>query len=133
MYHRIIVLLLFALFLLGESVILRNQARAQSTGGPSSSETDSQTQPVGTTAQTSPTVLEPVIVTATRSATSLAEVPAAVSVIDRSDIQLGLPTVGFEEPLNRVPGVFAQNSANFAQDFRLSIRGFGYPDRFWGA
>ena len=50
-----------------------------------------------------PSVLEPIVVTATRSATSLAEVPAAVSVIDQSDIQLGLPTVGFEEPLNRIP------------------------------
>ena len=130
MYHRIVVLLFFALSLPGASLSLRNQAFAQSTGRPASSETDSQTQPAGTTAQTSPTVLEPVIVTTTRSATSLAEVPAAVSVIDQSDIQLGLPTVGFEEPLNRVPGVFTQNSANFAQDFRLSIRGFGTRTAF---
>jgi iron complex outermembrane recepter protein len=30
-----------------------------------------------------------------------------------------------DEALNRIPGVFAQNRYNFAQDVRLSIRGFG--------
>lgn len=77
-----------------------------------------------------PTVLEPVIVTATRNPTTLSEIPAAVSVIDQTDIQLGMPTVGFEEPLDRIPGVFTQNSSNFAQDFRLSIRGFGTRTAF---
>ncbi len=118
MYNKTVDLLCFVLLLLGASLAFYSQALAQSTGSPPASET------------TGPTVLEPVIVTATRHGISLAEVPAAVSVIDRSDIQLGLPTIGFEEPLNRVPGVFAQNSANFAQDFRLSIRGFGTRTAF---
>ena len=124
MYNKTFVLL-FTLFLLGGFLVLRNQALAQEQQSPGPSDTPStQTRPL------SPTELEPIVVTATRSNTSLAEVPAAVSVIDRSDIQLGLPTVGFEEPLSRIPGVFAQNSANFAQDFRLSIRGFGTRTAF---
>lgn len=65
------------------------------------------------------------MVTATRSETPLTEVPAAVSVVEQTDIQLGQPTVGLDESLNRVPGVFIQNAFNFAQDQRISIRGFG--------
>ena len=71
------------------------------------------------------TTLEPVVVTATRSNTPLTNVPAAVSVVEQSDIQLGQPTITLDESLNRVPGVFPQNNFNFAQDQRLSIRGFG--------
>ena len=78
-----------------------------------------------TTPQAGVTTLEPVVVTATRSETPLAHVPAAVSVVDQSDIQLGQPTVGLDESLNRVPGVFIQNAFNFSQDQRISIRGFG--------
>ncbi|MBM4259434.1 MAG: TonB-dependent receptor [Deltaproteobacteria bacterium] len=74
--------------------------------------------------------LAPVVVTATRGETPLAEVPASVSVIDQSDIQLGQQTIGLDESLNRVPGVFIQNSFNFAQDQRLSIRGFGTRSAF---
>jgi iron complex outermembrane receptor protein len=69
--------------------------------------------------------LQPMVVTAPRVATPLTEVPAAISVIDRHDIQEGQPTIGLDEALVRVPGVFAQNRFNFAQDLRLSIRGFG--------
>ena len=69
--------------------------------------------------------LAPVVVTATRNETPLTQVPAAVSVVDQSDIQLGQPTINLDESLNRVPGVFVQNAYNFSQDQRLSIRGFG--------
>jgi iron complex outermembrane receptor protein len=74
---------------------------------------------------TTTTQLAPVVVTATRNETPLTQVPAAVSVVDQSDIQLGQPTIKLDESLNRVPGVFVQNAYNFAQDQRLSIRGFG--------
>ena len=70
-------------------------------------------------------ILEPVVVTATRLPESLADVPASVSVIDRDDIHGGRPTVGLDETLDRVPGVFVQNNRNFAQDLRIQIRGFG--------
>jgi iron complex outermembrane recepter protein len=71
------------------------------------------------------TTLEPIVVTSTRSDTPLSDVPAAVSIVNSRDIQLGQPTIGLDESLNRVPGVFIQNAFNFAQDQRISIRGFG--------
>lgn len=92
-------------------------------GGPSAHTTQPATPPPG--AGGGVTKLDPVVVTATRSTTPLTNVPAAVSVIDRSDIQLGQPTIGLSESLNHVPGVFAQNSFNYAQNQRISIRGFG--------
>jgi len=73
----------------------------------------------------SPTILPPVVVTATRLSQPLSEAPAAISVVEQSDVQDGRATVGLDEPLNRVPGVFVQNSGNFAQDVRIQIRGFG--------
>jgi iron complex outermembrane receptor protein len=76
-----------------------------------------------TTAQ--PLILDPVVVTATRLPERLTDVPAAISVVEQPDIQEARPTVSLDEPLNRVPGVFVQNSDNFAQDFRIQIRGFG--------
>ncbi len=69
--------------------------------------------------------LPPVVVTATRVPEPLVDVPAAMSVVDRPDIQDARPTVSIAESLPRVPGVFAQESGNFAQDVRLQIRGFG--------
>jgi iron complex outermembrane receptor protein len=71
------------------------------------------------------TALEPVVVTAPRVATPLTQVPAAISVVEQNDVQQGQPTVGLDESLVRVPGVFLQNRFNFAQDLRVSIRGFG--------
>ena len=124
MYKKTVTLLFVSLLFRGP-LGLTNKAVAQDASAPTSSATTS-TQP----APPLTTVLDPVVVTATRSATSLDEVPAAVSVVDQADIQLGRPTVGFEEPLNRIPGVFTQNSMNFAQDFRLSIRGFGTRTAF---
>ena len=85
-------------------------------------------QPTGT--RQGPIKLEPVVVTATRSETPVENVPAAVSVVDQTDIQLGQPTLGFNESLNRVPGVFVQNSYNYAQNQRISIRGFGTRSAF---
>ena len=72
-----------------------------------------------------PVLIEPVVVTATRMPQPQAEVPAAISVVQQPDSQDGRQTVGVDEVLNRVPGVFVQNSGNFAQDERIQIRGFG--------
>ena len=75
--------------------------------------------------QDQPVRFEPVVVTATRLPQPLAEVPASVSVVEALDIQGAQKTVGLEEALDRVPGVFVQSSQNFAQDVRIQIRGFG--------
>jgi len=76
-------------------------------------------------APNSPIDIEPIVVTATRLPERLGDVPAALSVVDRREIQEARLTVGADESLKRVPGVFAQSSDNFAQDVRIQIRGFG--------
>ena len=74
-----------------------------------------------------PPVLDPVeiTVTAPRLATPLADLPAAVSRVDERQATEGRQGLQLDEALNRVPGLFAQNRYNFAQDARISIRGFG--------
>lgn len=69
--------------------------------------------------------VERIVVTGTRSPSLLDRVPAAVSVVDNEEVRKARPTVGLDEPLRRVPGVFVQNSGNYAQDFRVQVRGFG--------
>lgn len=58
------------------------------------------------------------------------EAPAAISVVDRTDIQLGRQQLGLDESLAKVPGLFLQNRYNFAQDLRISSRGFGARSSF---
>jgi iron complex outermembrane receptor protein len=74
--------------------------------------------------------IEEVTVMATRTRQPVGEVPMAVSVVEKSQIQRGRQQLGLDEALNRVPGVFSQNRYNFAQDLRLSIRGFGARANF---
>jgi len=69
--------------------------------------------------------LEEIVVTSTRLTKTLERVPAAVSVVGQGDIQVGRQQLGLDEALTRVPGLFMQNRYNFAQDLRVSIRGFG--------
>jgi len=73
---------------------------------------------------------ESIIVTATRIERELDQVPAAVSVITQDTIQLARQQLAIDESLNRVPGMFMQNRYNFAQDLRVSIRGFGARANF---
>jgi iron complex outermembrane receptor protein len=81
-------------------------------------------------AQQSRNPLDEIVVRATRIERNLADVPAAVSVIDESTIQLARQQLALDEALGRVPGLFMQNRYNFAQDLRLSIRGFGARAQF---
>ncbi|CAN5315708.1 TonB-dependent receptor [soil metagenome] len=69
--------------------------------------------------------LEPITVEATRLESDLEKVPAAISVVGKDDVQLGRQQLGLDESLVAVPGVFLQDRYNFAQDLRVSIRGFG--------
>ena len=69
--------------------------------------------------------METVVVEATRMSRQLAQVPTAITVVNQNDIQLGRQQLALDEALNRVPGVFMQNRYNYAQDLRISIRGFG--------
>lgn len=79
-------------------------------------------------AQSSP--LEPIEVTATRTALTLPEVSAAVTVLDGEDLKRGRPLTSLAELLTQVPGLFVQNAGNFAQDARLALRGFGARSSF---
>ncbi len=69
--------------------------------------------------------LDPVAVTATRGAARLFDVPASGDVIDGATIRDGEPAISLSESLVRVPGVFAANRNNYAQDLQLSSRGYG--------
>lgn len=69
--------------------------------------------------------LEPITVTAPRVERDLTRTPQAVAVVPVEDLQDGRQGLQLDESLNRVPGVFMQNRYNFAQNLRVSIRGFG--------
>jgi iron complex outermembrane recepter protein len=75
-------------------------------------------------------VLDPVVVTATRTAVRSFDVPASVSTIDAATIRDGQPMVNLSETLMRVPGVVANNRQNYAQDLQISSRGFGARAQF---
>jgi iron complex outermembrane receptor protein len=86
--------------------------------------------PPSTGAEGQTGALEEIIVEATRIQTPLEQVPAAVSVVGEDAIQLARQQLALDESLNRVPGVFMQDRYNFAQDLRVSIRGFGARSNF---
>ncbi len=66
-----------------------------------------------------------VTVTVTRTAESLIRVPAAVAVVERGQVRGAQATLGLDESLNAIPGVYIANRYNYSLDQRLSIRGFG--------
>lgn len=74
--------------------------------------------------------LEPITVDSSRIERDLQDTPAAVGVIDEQDATQGRQGLQLDESLVRVPGVFAQNRYNFAQNLRVSIRGFGARSPF---
>ena len=71
------------------------------------------------------TTLDAVEVTSTRIKKEINKVPFSISLINKDDIQLGSQTITLDESLNKIPGIYVQNRYNFAQDQRISIRGFG--------
>ena len=75
-------------------------------------------------------VLEEVLVTATRIPTSRENLPFAVGSVGREEIQRARQQLGLDEALVAVPGLFFQNRYNFAQDLRITIRGFGARANF---
>jgi iron complex outermembrane receptor protein len=50
--------------------------------------------------------------------------------VNRNQIQNGQAMDNLAEPLNRVPGIFALNRQNYAQDLQISSRGFGANSTF---
>jgi iron complex outermembrane receptor protein len=83
-----------------------------------------------TNGQGRPVMLDEIVVTAARAPTLEGGVPGALSVIDWESLRSTELSLAIDEPLRRVPGMFVQNSFNFAQDQRISIRGFGMRAAF---
>ncbi|VAW86763.1 TonB-dependent receptor, partial [hydrothermal vent metagenome] len=79
-----------------------------------------------------PAAAEPlsITITAGRLDNTLADTPAAASVLTDDALHGARQQLGLDEVLAGVPGVFAVNRYNFAQDLRLSIRGFGTRANF---
>ena len=65
-----------------------------------------------------------VVVTATRLPQALADVAAAIDVVDMASVQAQM-RVNASEALVQVPGLVALNRQNYAQDLQVSSRGFG--------
>jgi iron complex outermembrane recepter protein len=69
--------------------------------------------------------LQPVTVSSSRFTAKDIQIPLSITVIDLSRLQVGQSKISLFESLGAISGVFAMNSENFAQDLRISIRGFG--------
>jgi len=85
---------------------------------------------VAASGETADPVRDEIVVHGNRVASTVLETPAAISVVGQEEIRLARPQLTLGESLARVPGVFTQNRQNFAQDLRVSIRGFGARARF---
>ncbi len=87
---------------------------------------------IGHAQQKPPSSEEPItiLITEGRLAPTLDRVPAAIDVVGQDRIQRGTQQLGLDESLAGVPGLFMQNRYNFAQDLRISIRGFGARANF---
>jgi hypothetical protein len=68
--------------------------------------------------------LEEVEVSALRAKVKVLNAPLSLSVETISPNWAG-PSRSLQEYLTAIPGVFTLNSSNYAQDLRISIRGFG--------
>lgn len=69
--------------------------------------------------------LSTIEVTATRLGQQDFKTTQAISTIGLTNIQMAQPQLTLNESLVYTPGVFALNANNFAQDLRVSIRGYG--------
>ena len=74
--------------------------------------------------------LPEVSVTVARAPETVARVPAAIGIVDRTDLRRGQATLGLDESLNNIPGVYTANRYNYNLDQRLVIRGFGTRSNF---
>lgn len=74
--------------------------------------------------------LEEVIVSITKIRDSIKNTPYSISANDYSNFQNNAQQFYLSEYIERIPGVFISNDNNFAQDSRISIRGFGSRANF---
>ncbi|CAN1493039.1 CirA Outer membrane receptor proteins, mostly Fe transport [Methylophilaceae bacterium] len=72
----------------------------------------------------------PMVITATRVEQNSFDLPVAIDVVEKKDIQDGQLQMTLSESLIRVPGITAQNRTNQSQDPQISSRGFGSRSSF---
>jgi iron complex outermembrane receptor protein len=65
------------------------------------------------------------ITVTTRAPTRVLETPHAVSVVVGQELRRARPAASLDEALDLIPGLYVQGGRNFAQDSRISIRGYG--------
>lgn len=75
-------------------------------------------------------VVSPIVVTATRGAQKSFDLPVAIDVVSKDNIQDGQAQMTLSESLIRVPGITAQNRSQMSQDPQISTRGFGARSAF---
>ncbi|OPA95137.1 TonB-dependent receptor [Pseudomonas fluorescens] len=81
-------------------------------------------------AEGSALVLDPSVVTGSRSASPTFDLPYSVDSISHEQISDGQLGINASEALSRVPGLVVQNRQNYAQDLQISSRGFGARSAF---
>ena len=74
--------------------------------------------------------LEEVIISVTKIKDSLVNTPFSVSIKKFSTFQKSAEQFNISEYIEDVPGIFISNDNNYAQDSRISIRGFGSRANF---
>ena len=74
--------------------------------------------------------LDEILITATRIETTVRDAARSVSIVDQERIQNGRQQLALDEALAGIPGLYLQNRYNFAQDLRISLRGFGARSSF---
>lgn len=75
-------------------------------------------------------LVAPVVVTATRIEQSSFDLPVAIDLVEKDQIQDAQLQITLSESLIRVPGITAQNRNQLAQDPQISSRGFGARSSF---
>ena len=81
-------------------------------------------------ADTAPTEIETVTVTATRLAAPSYDTPASIDSVSGSELFGERAGVNLSEALINVPGIVARDRQNYAQDTQISVRGFGTRSAF---
>ncbi|NCZ84824.1 MAG: TonB-dependent receptor [Burkholderiaceae bacterium] len=74
--------------------------------------------------------LDEVVISVSGYEQKILDTAASVNVVTSSQIHNGQAEDNLSEPLNRVPGIFALNRQNYAQDLQISSRGFGANSTF---
>lgn len=84
----------------------------------------------GWTQESATESLDEIVVTATRTESSVRDVARSVSLVNKDRIQNATQQLGLDEALAVVPGLYIQNRQNFSGDLRVALRGFGARSSF---